>query len=510
MSSIASLLTGGPVVSAQGNRGKASSNSQGDEGGFAKQLSENKTAKCATSQNAQNSSILTEENGGTIDIEMSLRSLRSQEKIKLDHEFKSDVYPATPIVELQIDKLEFSSDLDLMNDTNSTTKISSNEIAIPIDDLASNLENIVLKQSVEQSALTPEIETVTRDQGILAALNTHLNTQLNNQLGEQLDGKLSIKAQASENAQIKLQLNEVNVETVTPIAKSSVDPLATHIDTALKSESADIIELNKGITKSSDIAAVSPSIQNIDAPKANNTQNVEAAKLPANATILANLANGDGLSDKGGDQQRGGGSNQLVNQVDKAGIKIEGVEVLEARVFPAISQSNGTNIADALLKTRQLGGSSALQNSEPIYNISQPKMMNTLKIQLVPANLGVVTAVMTLTGEDLQVQLQVDNVEAYRKLSSDSASIVNTLKNQGFSIEQVNVQLMNGDKGSVQQGQQQNGQSFQGQAQQEASSSFDRDHRDPNSNEQNQELGNNESDILQAPQITDLSNGVYL
>jgi hypothetical protein len=87
------------------------------------------------------------------------------------------------------------------------------------------------------------------------------------------------------------------------------------------------------------------------------------------------------------------------------------------------------------------------------------------------------------------------------------------LKNQGFGIEQVNVQLMSGDRGFAQQGQQQNGQSFQGQAEQEASSNFDRERRESNStnsDSQSQELGNHESDILPTPQVIDLSNGVYL
>jgi hypothetical protein len=56
-------------------------------------------------------------------------------------------------------------------------------------------------------------------------------------------------------------------------------------------------------------------------------------------------------------------------------------------------------MANALTNTHQLGGQAALQNAEPIYSTPQTKMINTLKIQLVPANLGVVTAVMKLTGQ---------------------------------------------------------------------------------------------------------------
>lgn len=479
MSSIASLLTGGPAVSAQGNRGKASSNSQGE--GFAKQLSENKMTKGISTQNPKDNSVQIEENNTVVDMELSTISSQFADKIKFDHEFKSDVYPATLDVELNIDELELSLDLDAANLTGSLADVLPDKTAMSSEGLPLDLEEIVL-------------ETISTDRENLAVLNT------------QLIGKMPI----GENLQkTKPQLNGVNSEIVIPNANSSV---FTQMDVPLKSKSADIVGLNKVITRPTDATLVSPPVQNIDAAKANNTQNADAVKLPTNTSTLANLANGDGLSDKGADHQKDGGSHQFANQVDKAGIKVEGVNVLEARVFPAISPSNGTNISGAILKTHQLGSNAALQNADPIYNTSQPKMINTLKIQLVPANLGVVTAVMKLTGENLQVLLQVDNIEAYRKLSADSVSIVNTLKNQGFTIEQVNVQLMSGDKGLGQQGQQ-NGQSFQGQAQQEASSSFDRDRRDSNlanSNEQNQELNNNESDILQTPQIPDLSNGVYL
>lgn len=480
MSNIASLLTSGPTASVQGNRGKASPNSQGDGEGFAKQLSENKTAKGAPSQNSRTDITETKENDVDADLDVSIKSSHSPDMMKLNYEFNPEAYPASIDLELNINELELSSDLDVPV---LPVEVLPKEIAVPFEDFPNN---------IEPSVSAVDVETPLTAQEILAALNT------------QLGGK----ALVTENVQkIKSQLNSVNTETVT----ADLNSTRIELDPALKSKSADIINLNK-VVISPDADRVSLPAQNTDASKTNNNQNFDTMKASTNNTILASLANGEGLSDSGADPQ-GGGSNQFANQVDKTGVKLDGVNVLEARVFPAISPSNSTNIVDALLKTSQVSNNTGLLNSDPIYNTAQPKAMNTLKIQLVPANLGTVTAVMKLTGEELQVELQVDNIEAYRKLSSDSASIVNTLKNQGFGIEQVNVQLMNGDRGSAQQGQQQNGQLFQDQNQRETSSSFGRD-RDgsssPNSNELNQELGNNESEALQASQVTDLSNGVYL
>lgn len=543
MSSIASLLASGSSTSVQGNRGKASSNSEGEA--FAKQLSENKPAKADSSQNTQGNSIETDEDIVVDEGNTPERHHQSSGTSKLDQAFKSDVTPTILDVEVPIDEVKLGTELDAVLTADALTDISLEKIAISLENPASK---------IDENAIVPDAETVSTDQGILSVLNRQLNNLSNIQAVEQsvlaeqsdvktpaienntllsgdlgvdapaieitpLNGQASVQIQSAELPQSQNpQLNTIGADIALPDAKLPENSSVGQLDADIEPQSANIVEINKVITKNSESSVASSLAVNIDATKTentqtktNSTQNIETVKLPAN---LANLANGDGLSDKGADQQRDGGAHQQqINQVDKAGIKVDGVDVLEARVFPALSPSNGANIADALIKTRQLSSNSAVQNADPIYDTSQPKMVNTLKIQLVPANLGVVTAVMKLAGEELQVQLQVDNIEAYRKLSADSASIVNTLKNQGFGIEQVNVQLTSGDRGAGQQGSQQSGQSFQGQAQQDASSSFDRDRRDQNttnSNEQSQELGNHESDVLQTPKAPDLSSGVYL
>ncbi len=471
MSNIASSLTGSPPVPVQNNRGKTSSNSQGGDGAFAKQLSENKPASSRSSQNSAHS---VNENSHAVEADVLTESGHPVEKIKLDYEFDPDTYVTNPEVELDLDldQLEVSPELEANDIDHSLTGILTEVITVSPEETTQSIDEIILATDGKPAPI---------DQGIIAKLNQQLNS----------------KVQSTENKQIlKPELNDVKAQNA-PLSPNSK---VANLGGIMKPASEDVVA----------VSALNPSV---DIVKTSNVQNSDVGKLPVNSAILANSANGGTSSDKGADQQKDGGSNQFVNQVDRAGIKVEGVDVLQARVFPAISQSNGINIANALTNTHQLGGQAALQNAEPIYSTPQTKMINTLKIQLVPANLGVVTAVMKLTGEELQVQLQVDNVEAYRKLSADSASIVNTLKNQGFGIEQVNVQLMSGDRGFAQQGQQQNGQSFQGQAEQEASSNFDRERRESNStnsDSQSQELGNHESDILPTPQVIDLSNGVYL
>ena len=63
----------------------------------------------------------------------------------------------------------------------------------------------------------------------------------------------------------------------------------------------------------------------------------------------------------------------------------------------------------------------------------------SLKIQLHPAELGMVTATLRFAGEQLSIELQVENHEAYRRLSSDSETIVNSLRDLGYDIERVTV-----------------------------------------------------------------------
>lgn len=178
---------------------------------------------------------------------------------------------------------------------------------------------------------------------------------------------------------------------------------------------------------------------------------------------------------------RSSGSN--ISMVDKSGTKMASVEVLEAKTF--IAPTNANNISQAILKSQQVSSAAAAQSSEPIYQTAQPKTLNTLKIQLNPAELGVVTATMKLNGDNLQVQLRVENIEAYRLLSEDSSSIVKALKGQGFGIDQINLTLATSDRGSNQQGYPQNNQSFQSHTDQEQMRNQSENNRNNNSENNN-------------------------
>lgn len=248
--------------------------------------------------------------------------------------------------------------------------------------------------------------------------------------------------------------------------------------------------------------------------------NEPAKSIDARDTSISNLQKvaaemrqsyGDGSSDK--NNERSPNLSQLA--ADKNGVKMDGVDVLQMRSFPAMpnQSSNSAHIAQSILKSPELSSALATQSTDPIYNQSQPKTLTTLKIQLNPAELGVVNAVMKLSGDELQVQLRVSNIEAYRQLSDDSSSIVKALRGQGFGIEQVNVQLTPGDRNSQQQANQQNGQSFQGQSnsnEMAGSNNGERNNGSSNLNGRNDGNENSDNEALQVNQTSSPADGVYL
>jgi chemotaxis protein MotD len=96
---------------------------------------------------------------------------------------------------------------------------------------------------------------------------------------------------------------------------------------------------------------------------------------------------------------------------------------------------------------------SAKLSNEALY-ASTGKVVNTLKIELNPNDLGHVTATMRMVGEELNIHLTVESSKAYRQLMHDSSTMLDNLKSQGYSVDQITVSIASGssstssDKGS--------------------------------------------------------------
>jgi chemotaxis protein MotD len=125
---------------------------------------------------------------------------------------------------------------------------------------------------------------------------------------------------------------------------------------------------------------------------------------------------------------------------------------------------------------------------------ARSRPMHSIQIQLHPADLGRVTARMTMEGSQLRVELQVETSRARAQLASDSNSILKSLKASGYEIERVTVQQVQQTGGtgnttsSTERG---GGQSLQGGSSDE--SGDERPRREAGGSGGQRDGGNNES-----------------
>jgi chemotaxis protein MotD len=133
--------------------------------------------------------------------------------------------------------------------------------------------------------------------------------------------------------------------------------------------------------------------------------------------------------------------------------KTDFVTVLESRRYLGFSSdTNATTLANAIKADPTW--SQALQSVTAAQNAidgNTSTTVNTLKLQMNPENLGNMTASLRLKGEELTVEVKVETIEAYRHLSNDHDSILKSLKDQGFSIDQVSIQLSAPEKSAASQ-----------------------------------------------------------
>jgi chemotaxis protein MotD len=138
---------------------------------------------------------------------------------------------------------------------------------------------------------------------------------------------------------------------------------------------------------------------------------------------------------------RNEGANQSEQTEPKAA---ETVTVVDSRRYIApVSTSNAASITAAMLGDSEWIG--AMSPGSELANAatqsSQGKVVHTLKIQMTPIELGSVTATLRLSGEELSVQLTVDNPAALRQLSNDQSDILKALRAQGLVVDQVQVNM---------------------------------------------------------------------
>lgn len=149
----------------------------------------------------------------------------------------------------------------------------------------------------------------------------------------------------------------------------------------------------------------------------------------------------------------GSGDRATLRDANPTGPKGEAVTVVEARRYIGLAQtSNAAAVTTAITQDPEWATSLSATSGIGHEQAATGKVVNTLKIQMNPIELGLVTATLRLHGDALVVSLQVETGEAYRQLNDDQDAIVRALRGQGFAVDQVSVQLSPVDRSANAQG----------------------------------------------------------
>ena len=114
------------------------------------------------------------------------------------------------------------------------------------------------------------------------------------------------------------------------------------------------------------------------------------------------------------------------------------VSVISQQVVPAPTSAPALGANTAAI-VAALDAHQGIRPSDTLPTFVGTQPMRSLKIQLHPVELGVVTANLKGSGDRLSVELQVENHEAHRRLSADSDTIVKSLRALGYDIDRVTV-----------------------------------------------------------------------
>jgi hypothetical protein len=115
------------------------------------------------------------------------------------------------------------------------------------------------------------------------------------------------------------------------------------------------------------------------------------------------------------------------------------VTMLAQQNIPAPMPSTALALVETIAAGEFLETATGRFSLDAIHASASHVSAQSLKIQLHPAELGTVTATLRFAGEQLSIELKVENQQAYSRLSSDSDTIVNALRDLGYEIDRVTV-----------------------------------------------------------------------
>lgn len=222
-------------------------------------------------------------------------------------------------------------------------------------------------------------------------------------------------------------------------------------------------------------------------------------------------ADSDTFADGDGGRREGQGREQSSPAQQQAanGNRIAGVSVVSQQVAPAMPASPaGLSNTGAAFVESLAGDIAASGRSEAAANTSlaqpnaRPGAITTLRIQLQPAELGMVTARLTGTEAQLSIEITVDNAEARHRLSTDSDAIVTALRGLGIDVDRISVQQSQANTGPTPNGR---GNEFA----QSGENGGDRQNRDAGQGSGREQGGNTRSNQGNAPSDA-AGGGLYI
>lgn len=196
-------------------------------------------------------------------------------------------------------------------------------------------------------------------------------------------------------------------------------------------------ELAAVSTSSGDLHA-SRTAESSDLPSA-ETGGADAAEADRTFRFLRADGKGQALSMRVG-QSDGETVKYDVGTARDAG---QTVAVLEARRFLAPVSNNAAALTSAMIGDGEW--TSAMMPGSELANAaaqsSSGKVVNTLKLQMSPIELGNVTATLRLHGEELSVMITVETHAAHKQLSKDQDDMLKALRAQGFAVDQIQISV---------------------------------------------------------------------
>lgn len=203
---------------------------------------------------------------------------------------------------------------------------------------------------------------------------------------------------------------------------------------------------------------------------------------------------------------------------DSTGKAGDTITVLDSRRFIGLAPSSNASALTGLI-ANDPEWVSAMQPGSSLSNAaaqsSTGNVVHTLKLHMTPIELGSVTMSLRLAGDELAVHMTVESVAAYKKLQEDSKSILEGLKAQGLTVDNISISIASSDKSDQTgtQGNNQQNQQAQQQGQQAAmgrnrDESGARDGRQGNGD--NLGVHNEGMDGARGSARSSADNGVYL